>query len=376
MHASGQPARGLRVPYFRNFNLAFAVEDKTALEDSMPPSFAPALLILLGLMTVFNSPALAARKQAVPTPNLTLESVNNAEWRRGHVSAPVLLKLQVLLDRAHASPGQIDATRGENTRKAVSALREMRGLGGGEQIDEQLWRALTDNDREPVLVTYTVTEKDVAGPFIDQVPQDYRDKASLKRLSYTSALELLAEKFHMSEKLLRQINPNVAFDKAGSEIVVAHIVREELPRKISRVEVDARKQRVLAYDKDDAIVAIYPATVGSAERPSPFGDFKVTGVAENPTYHYDPSLNLRGVDVSEPLDLPPGPNNPVGLVWIALSAKGYGIHGTPEPEAVSKRSSHGCIRLTNWDALELARHVSKGTPVNISEPASSRQARR
>ncbi len=124
------------------------------------------------------------------------------------------------------------------------------------------------------------------------------------------------------------------------------------------------------------IVAIYPATVGSTERPSPSGEFRVTSVAENPTYHYDPSLNLRGVDVQEPLDLPPGPNSPVGLVWIALSAKGCGIHGTPDPEAVSKRSSHACIRLTNWDALEIARHVSKGTRVTISERTAGRQAHR
>jgi lipoprotein-anchoring transpeptidase ErfK/SrfK len=288
----------------------------------------------------------------------------------------LLVKLQVLLDRAHASPGEIDANRGENTRKAMAAFREMRGLGGGEQIDERLWRALVDNDHGPALVTYMIAEKDVAGPFIDKVPKDYREKASLKRLSYTNAQELLAEKFHMSEKLLRQLNPNAVFDQASTKIVVANVQREDLPRKISRVEVDGSRQRVLAYDKDDAIVAVYPATVGSAERPSPSGAFRVTGIAENPTYHYDPSLNLRGVDVQQPLNLPPGPNNPVGLVWIALSAKGYGIHGTPDPDAVSKRSSHGCIRLTNWDALELARHVSKGTLVTISERAIGRQARR
>jgi lipoprotein-anchoring transpeptidase ErfK/SrfK len=140
--------------------------------------------------------------------------------------------------------------------------------------------------------------------------------------------------------------------------------------------VDGKEQRVLAYDKDDALLAVYPATVGSAERPSPSGEFTVTRVAENPTYHYDPALNLRGVDVQEPLDLPPGPNNPVGLVWIALSAKGYGIHGTPDPGAVSKRASHGCIRLTNWDALELGRHVTTGTPVDISERPTGRQAKR
>jgi lipoprotein-anchoring transpeptidase ErfK/SrfK len=332
------------------------------------------LAFAVSTLVLFTAPVSAARKQTSAAHNLTLESVNSSEWRRGNVPAPVLLKLQVLLDRAHASPGQIDGTRGENTRKAVAAFREMHSLGSGEQIDERLWRALTENDSEPALVTYTIADKDIAGPFIEEVPQDYREKAALKRLSYTSAKELLAEKFHMSEKLLEQLNPRVGFDQVGREIVVANVTRETLPRKVSRVEVDAQKQRVLAFDKDEKIVAIYPATVGSAERPSPSGEFKVTNVAQNPTYHYDPSLNLRGVDVQEPLDLPPGPNNPVGLVWIALSAKGYGIHGTPEPEAVSKRSSHGCIRLTNWDALELARHVSKGTPVNISE-RPQRQAR-
>ena len=338
--------------------------------------FMRPLLVAASLLALLPDAATAARKQAAAAPSLSLESVNDATWRRGNPAAPILLKLQVLLDRAHASPGQIDATHGENMRKAVSAFREMRRLGRGEQVDEQVWRALTEKDREPVLVRYTISEKDVAGPFIDTVPQDYREKAALKRLSYTSAKELLAEKFHMSEKLLQQLNPSVAFDQAGTEIVVANVAREPLPRKVARVDVDAVRQRVLAYEKDDTIVAIYPATVGSAERPSPSGEFKVTNVAENPTYHYDPSLNLRGVNVEEPLDLPPGPNNPVGLVWIALSAKGYGIHGTPDPEAVSKRSSHGCIRLTNWDALELARHVGKGTPVTIGERASGRQATR
>ena len=341
----------------------------------MSSSLLRAVPVALALLTLLFTPSSAARKQTVASHNVSQETVNNAEWRRGNLSAPLLIKLQVLLDRAHASPGEIDANRGENTRKAVVAFREMRNLGGGEQIDERLWRALTENDREMALVTYAITEKDIAGPFIETVPKDYREKASLKRLGYTSAQELLAEKFHMSEKLLRQLNPNAAFDQAGTEIIVANVQREEMPRKVSRVEVDATRQRVIAYDKDDAVVAVYPASVGSAERPSPSGAFKVASIAENPTYRYDPSLNLKGVDVQEPLDLPPGANNPVGLVWIALSAKGYGIHGTPDPDGVSKRSSHGCIRLSNWDALELARHVNKGTPVNISERAPDRQAK-
>jgi len=333
----------------------------------------PLLIAVLGA-ALLTTPSWAARRQPATALKLTPESVNNAEWKRGKPPPSLLVKLQVLLDRAHASPGQIDANWGENTRKAVSAFREMRGLAGGERIDERLVSALVDNEQEPVLVTYAITEKDVAGPFIEKVPEDFRDKASLKQLSYTSAQELLAEKFHMSEKLLQQLNPDVSFDQAGTAIVVANVQREDLPRRISRVVVDATRQRLLAYDKDDTIVAIYPATVGSDERPSPIGEFKVSGIAENPTYHYDPSLKFRGVDVQEPLDLPPGPNNPVGLVWIALSAKGYGIHGTPEPEAVSKRASHGCIRLTNWDALELAHHVKKGTPVMLTARAQGATA--
>lgn len=119
------------------------------------------------------------------------------------------------------------------------------------------------------------------------------------------------------------------------------------------------------YGKNDEVIAVYPATVGSKDRPSPAGEFKVTAIAENPVYHYDPDLNLRNVDVQEKLDIPSGPNNPVGLVWISLSAKGYGLHGTPDPDKVSKAASHGCVRLTNWDAQDLAKLVRIGTAVTI-----------
>jgi lipoprotein-anchoring transpeptidase ErfK/SrfK len=196
----------------------------------------------------------------------------------------------------------------------------------------------------------------------------------LERLGYATAEELLAEKFHMSQQLLRKLNPGASFDKAGQEVVVANVERSSLSGKISRIEVDSQQQRVLAYDKDHNVVAIYPATVGSEDRPSPEGKFKVTKITENPVYHYDPSLRLRGVHVQEKLNLPPGPNNPVGAVWINLSAEGYGIHGTPDPDKISKSASHGCIRLTNWDALELARNVSKGTPVVITRSVKIGQA--
>jgi peptidoglycan hydrolase-like protein with peptidoglycan-binding domain len=325
--------------------------------------FCRTLCILFALLLALPAIRLAARQVS---PSLTLESVNDAEWQEQKPSTPLLVKLQVLLDRAHASPGEIDGTLGENTRKAISAYAEMKGLQSTEEVTEKLWRKITEGDAEPVLVSYKITEKDIRGPFSKKIPEDFRAKAAMDRLGYTSPRELLAEKFHMSQDLLRKLNPGASFDKEGQEIVVANVEHGSLPSKISRVEVDANRQQVKAYE-GDKVVAIYPATVGSEDRPTPKGEFKVMKITENPVYHYDPALHFRGVHVNEKLDLPPGPNNPVGAVWIDLSAEGYGIHGTPDPDKISKSASHGCIRLTNWDALELAKHLSKGTPVVIEE---------
>jgi peptidoglycan hydrolase-like protein with peptidoglycan-binding domain len=328
--------------------------------------FSPIYLCIpLALLLALSTTGLAARERS---QSLRLESVNDAAWQAEgqRPSTPLLVKLQVLLDRAHASPGEIDGTLGENTRKAIAAYAELKALEPTDQLTEDLWRAITEGDAEPALVSYKITENDTRGPFSKKIPEDFRAKAGMERLGYTSPRELLAEKFHMSQDLLRKLNPDASFDKEGQEIVVANVERESTP-KISRVEVDAIRQRVKAYGDGDKLVAIYPATVGSEDRPTPKGEFKVTKISENPVYHYDPSLNFRGVHVNEKLDLPPGPNNPVGSVWIDLSAEGYGIHGTPDPDKISKSASHGCIRLTNWDALELAKHLSKGTPVRIEE---------
>src|ERR1044071_3701877 len=319
--------------------------------------FRLTLCISLALLLALPAKGLAARQRS---PSLSLESVNDAAWQaQAKPSTTLLVKLQVLFDRAHASPGEIDGTLGENTRKAIAAYAEMKGLEATAQLTTELRRTVTQNDIEPALITYKITEKDTSGPFAKKIPEDFRAKAAMDRLSYTSPRELLAEKFHMSQDLLRKLNPGASFDKEGQEVVVANVERDSAP-KISRVEVDATRQRVKAYDEGDKLVAIYPATVGSEDRPSPKGEFKVTKITENPVYHYDPSLNFRGVHVNEKLNIPPGPNNPVGVVWIDLSAEGYGIHGTPDPDKISKSASHGCIRLTNWDALALAKHVSKG----------------
>jgi peptidoglycan hydrolase-like protein with peptidoglycan-binding domain len=279
--------------------------------------FPTLLYVPLALFLALPATELAARQRS---PSLTLKSVNDAAWEaQGKSSTPLLVKLQVLLDRAHASPGEIDGTLGENTRKAIAAYAEMKGLESTDQLTEELWRAVTENDTEPALVTYKITEKDTLGPFAKKIPEDFRAKAAMDRLSYTSPRELLAEKFHMSEDLLRELNHGASFDKEGQEIVVANVERDSAT-KISRVEVDSTRQRVKAYGEGDKLVAIYPATVGSEDRPTPKGEFKVMKITENPVYHYDPALHLRGVHVDEKLNIPPGP--PVGAVWIDLSAEG------------------------------------------------------
>src|SRR5690348_16001311 len=199
--------------------------------------FRPTLCISLALLLALPATGLAARQRS---PSLTLESVNDAAWEAQRKSSTALLvKLQVLLDRAHASPGEIDGTLGENTRKALAAYAEMKGLEATEkQVTAELWRAVTENDTEAALVSYKITEKDTRGPFAKKIPEDYRAKAAMERLGYTSPRELLAEKFHMSQDLLRKLNPGASFDKEGQEIVVANVEHDALSGKISRVEVE------------------------------------------------------------------------------------------------------------------------------------------
>src|SRR5262245_6102723 len=275
-----------------------------------------------GLFEFAFLPPLAARHKSPPAKALDVLTVNGAEWQ-GRLSAPVLLKLQILLDRVHVSPGEIDADLGENTPKAIAAFRELKGLESNDQVDDELWRTLTQAASEPALVTYKISEDDAAGPFVKKIPTDFRKKAAIERLGYTSAAELLAEKFHMSEEVLRKLNPGASFNRPGQEITVANVERSSSPGKIARIEVDSQQQRVLAFDKDRKVIAVYPATVGSEDRPTPEGEFKVTKITEDPVYHYDPSLHLRGLHVNRKLDVPPGPNNPVGVGWINLSLAGH-----------------------------------------------------
>lgn len=296
----------------------------------------------------------------------TLNSLNSADWYEdiGKGQFPIYARLHVLLNNAHTSPGAIDGTSGQNTKKAIAAFQVMNKLPNTGALDKATWDVLVATEKAPAYVEYTITANDVKGPFADSIPSDYALQAKMKGLYYTSVSEMLGEKFHMDETFLKKLNPNAKF-KVGEKIIVAN-VKNDLPDTIHYIVAHKGAKHLYLFNKSWQMVGAFPATIGSAETPSPTGKYKITGVAHNPPYSYSPSNFIQGKNLKA-LTLPPGPNGPVGNIWIALSKKSFGIHGTPNPSMISKSYSHGCIRLTNWDANDLGRKVKNGVEVMFIE---------
>jgi lipoprotein-anchoring transpeptidase ErfK/SrfK len=272
-----------------------------------------------------------------------------------------LLHAQVLLDRARFSPGEIDGAYGSNMRQALSSFQASRRLPVTGKLDDATWTALNADATAP-LANYTLIQADVAGPF-RPVPEDMMEKAKLPALGYASVLEGLGERFHASPALLERLNPGKNFNRAGEQIVVPNVGGvAPLPRAAKVVVKDEAKVLQL-YDAAGTLLAQYPASTGSSNDPLPVGTWKINGVHANPVYHYNPKLFWDAEPGDKKAKIQPGPNNPVGVVWIDLSKEHYGIHGTPVPGHVGKTESHGCIRLTNWSAAEVAAAVAAGTEV-------------
>ena len=321
-------------------------------------------LIGAALLAAMSAQSLAAEKFA-----LTPEAINTADIGKKPPTedkvSPLAVKLQVLLDRAHISPGEIDGRFGDNVDKALRAFADLHGFDSTGTLTPEIWAKLQDNASSAVMTRYTLTDADVKGPFLDKLPAKMEAMKSLKKLSYTSAREALGERFHMSEDLLKALNPDSDFRRAGDSINVVDISANKPLDKVARVEVDKGRETVKAFGKDGALLAFYPASVGSEEKPTPEGTVKVVSIDANPTYRYNPKYRFKGVESTKPFTIRGGPNNPVGAVWIGLSADSYGIHGTADPSRVSKSESHGCVRLTNWDVQRLSHGLKKGVEVTF-----------
>ncbi|HEY5071601.1 MAG TPA: L,D-transpeptidase [Caulobacteraceae bacterium] len=340
------PARKLQQAQLSSARIAPAA-------DTAPPAAPVAGSIAANLLAPAGSADPAAK---------AIETASTAPAPGGQAARDLLIRVEVLLARAHFSPGVIDGQKGANLSRAISAYQESRGGVVTGKVDQGLLDALAREDAGPVTQDYAITAEDVTGPFLGSVPRDFEALSKLPHLGYASPLEALAERFHMSQALLSALNPKRDFASAGASILVVRAGAGDLV-DVARVEVDKSENQVRALDAGGKIIAAFPATVGSTERPAPSGEWAVKAVVRDPSYTYDPKRLTFGDKSKGPLTIAPGPNNPVGSTWIALTVETYGIHGAPDPAKVGKTASHGCVRLTNWDAVALGRAVKKGMPV-------------
>lgn len=287
------------------------------------------------------------------------KKVNDASWTPGtNIDRTIGTKLQALLNWHHNGVGAVDGYWGKNTKKAMQAFQKANGLSVTEALNTETWQALTSDKAlmtQPVLVSYQLTDADVDIK-TTTIPAGATAKAELEGLYYENVIEALAEKFHMSEKYLKTLNPNASF--SAGETITVYNPGNPNTAPVSRVVADKTTQTLYAYDDKGTLVASYPTTVGSTATPSPSGTHTVEVKVHEPNYTYTANDGNKAI-------LPPGPNNPVGSVWIGLSKPSYGIHGSPDPARISRQASAGCVRLTNWDALALLGVIQNGATVEF-----------
>jgi lipoprotein-anchoring transpeptidase ErfK/SrfK len=316
----------------------------------------PIVIIVRAATPAIEPPGITLDPEAIQNPSLT-DPVGP------HSRGSAVVRAAILLDRAHFSPGEIDGAYGRNLQKAILAYQSAHGLQASAVVDAPTWAALNE-DKGAILVPYTIVPENVAGPF-EAIPTEMLAKAKLKALNYESPLEGMAETFHSNPRLLEALNPGKDFTKAGEQIVGPNVTAPYFAKAVT-VVVDKSHSTVTALDTAGKVLVFYPATIGSRHDPLPIGNWQITGVKRSPWFFYNSKLFWDAEEHAK-AKIPPGPNNPVGVVWIGLSKDHYGIHGTPEPSKIGHTASHGCIRLTNWDASQLAALVAPGTPAILKE---------
>jgi hypothetical protein len=323
-------------------------------EEVIPPDEKPGPLAALAVPSAAQQTGMTVGGRQINFPRDRADDVD-------------VLKLQVFLDYHGYSPAQIDGQWGYNTERALYVYQKNNGLPTTGQLDDKMLSRLNEF-QDGYLLDYTVTEQDMKGPFY-YIPRDYYSQAKMKWLPYESVIEMFAEKFHCSETLMRKLNPGVNFDslRAGNKILGLNVIDgiDEKRGSVALIRISKHNKWTQIFDSESRFMFYYPSTLGSQYDPLPLGNYEVVSVVQHPEFKYQPKLFWDANHSDPEATIPPGPNSPVGVVWIGTSRKSVGLHGTPNPENISKNTSHGCIRLTNWDAVQLSKRVKEGTKIEF-----------
>lgn len=348
-----------QLQYFQEQEAQKAVQQQQQQQPEQAPAAVPAS---------FKFTTGAKENWKVVDPNAINDAPVNAPIT-GDVKGPSVLRAQVYLDRIHFSVGSLDGRWGRNSAITTWWYQRARGMAPTGDMDQQTFQRLaSEAGYAPVVKQYTVTADDLKGPFVN-IPDSVYDQQNLKCLCYQTVQEEIGEKFHSDPDFLAVLNPDVKWKdlQAGTTLVVPN-VRDEFTtdqKDFAKVVISIAGNSFNAFDASGRLLFHSPTTLGSGYDPSPHETVHVIKITPMPHFHYDPTLYHEVPDSDPDAHLPPGPNSPVGIVWIALSKEHYGIHGNPEPESIGYSSSHGCVRLTNWDAEEVEHRINPGIEVSF-----------